>query len=223
MANNCYNQYTFHTPIENRESLESFNKFFMDNYTIHNIVDFLKEVDLTDEQLSNLINEEDRREEVLDYSNIKTITKDGKEICYFTVDTEGDWVPHPRPFQVLKDHDWDGINMEVYSEEPGCDLFINTDTEGIFNQTRYRVYGYYCNWGKDACNEFEEYFENKEELARFLNAEIEADRFTADMDIYEMQEVGDSILSDKYDTYSVSVYEFETDISDYASAPEINS
>lgn len=223
MANNCYSQYTYHTTIENLESLKSFNKFISDNYNLTRIVDYLKELDLTDEQIRNMINDEDYRDEVFGCSDIETkTTEDGKELYYFTVDAESAWVPHPRPFQIMKDRDWSGINMEVYSEEPGCDLFINTDTEGIFNPTRYRVFGYYCNWGVDSGNEFEEYFETKEEIARFLNSEIESDRFTADMDIYEMEKVADSILSDKYDTSSVSVYEFETDISDYTSAPEIN-
>ena len=210
MANNCYSQFTFYVPVGDREKLESFYKFFIDNIKLGRITNFFKKLDMTPEYYE--AKTENLNNEILSCGNIEEVDKDGKRICCFTVDTESAWRPCPEHFKMLIDYEWQGIKFDFYAEEVDCGLFINTDKDGVFNPTRYRVYGYYYSMNKDGGNEFEEYFENKAELVKFLNDELETDKFKEEMDISYMETIAEEILDPKFETYSVSIYEFETEL-----------
>lgn len=114
---------------------------------------------------------------------------------------------------MLIDKEWEGIKFDVFAEEPDEGVFINTDKDDtFFSAAHFRAYGYYCNWKEDGGDEFEEYFEDKEALAEFLNKELETDRIKPDMSLSEMEKEAELVLSMKFETYSVSIYEFETEL-----------
>ena len=209
MANDCYSEFAFYCNPNEIEKLQSFHDFIDKN--IGCISKAFKNLDIPPEFYETKT--KSLRNEILWCSEITETYKDKKPIVFFTIGTYSAWCPFPEHFQMLIDKEWEGIKFEVFAEEPNGDLFINTDIDDIFfSATHYRVYGYYCNWKEDGCNEFEEYLESKETLAEFLNKELETDRIKPDMSLSEMEKEAEFVLSMKFETYSVSIYEFETEL-----------
>ncbi len=66
------------------------------------------------------------------------------------------WHPHIELWNMIAEQS--DVNFELWAEEPGCGIFINTDTDGIFYPVRYRIY-------RDEYDD--EYFPS---LESFLNA-----------------------------------------------------
>lgn len=218
MANNCYSEFAFYCNPNEIEKLQSFHDFIDKN--IGCISKVFEKLDITPEFYEQKT--ESLRDEILWCSEITETYKDKKPVIFFTVGTESAWCPYPEHFQMLIDREWEGIKFEVFAEEVDNGLFINTDKDDVFfSAAHYRVYGYYYNMNKDGGDEFEEYFEDKEELAEFLNKEVETDKINKDMSLEEMKKVAEEALDAKFENYSVSIYEFETDISDFTSSPEI--
>lgn len=84
---------------------------------------------------------------------------------YFEVQTESAWSANMEGFYKVLRKNYDGkINMVYQSEESGCGIFINSDTEGFFFIDRYRLD--YC-YGDSSVRE---YFSTWQETAEFLNA-----------------------------------------------------
>lgn len=209
MANNCYSEFAFYCNPNEIEKLQSFHDFIDKN--IGCISKVFENLDITPEFYEQKT--ESLNDEILWCSEITETYKDKKPVVFFTLGTESAWCPYPEHFQMLIDKEWEGIKFEVFAEESSVGLFINTDTDAaFFSAAHYRVYGYYCNWNEDGGNEFEEYFEDKEELAEFLNEELETDRIKPDMSLSEMEKEAEFVLSMKFETYSVSIYEFETEV-----------
>ena len=209
MANNCYSEFAFYCEPNEIEKLQSFHDFIDKN--IGYIRKVFESLDIPPEFYEQKT--ESLSDEILWCSEITETYKDKKPIVFFTLATESAWCPYPEHFQMLIDKEWEGIKFDVFAEEPDCNLFINTDTDDtFFSAAHFRVYGYYCNWNEDGGDEFEEYFEDKEALAEFLNKELETDRIKPDMSLSEMEKEAELVLSMKFETYSVSIYEFETEI-----------
>lgn len=208
MANICYSEFTFYVTEEDLELLESFNKFFKDD--LGYITNYFDKLNIPPEYYEQKT--ESLKNDIVWCEDIKETTKDGKKIYYFIISTESAWCPYPEHFQLLIDHKWEGIKFVYYAEELDDGLFINTDKDGIFNPTYYRIYGYYCNSDDNGADGFEEYFEDKEEIAKFLNKEIKTDKFNKDMSLKEMENTAEEILASKFDTYSVSIYKFESEV-----------
>lgn len=220
MANNCYSEFAFYCSFDELEKLKSFHDFIDKNIKLGFIRKWFEKLDIP-EQLY-LQKTESLKDEILWCSEITETYKDKKPVFFFIVSTESAWCPYPEHFQMMIDQEWPGIKFEVFAEEVDNGLFINTDKDDVFfSAAHYRVYGYYYNMNKDGGDEFEEYFEDKEELAEFLNKEVETDKINKDMSLEEMEKVAEEALDAKFENYSVSIYEFETDISDFTSSPEI--
>ena len=61
---------------------------------------------------------------------------EGKDDCYFKLETETAWCPMNELWDaVVEQHE--GVSYVYVAEEAGCDIFINTDTEGRFFDQRY--------------------------------------------------------------------------------------
>ena len=209
MANNCYSEFAFYCNPNEIEKLQSFHDFIDKN--LGYIRKVFEALDITPEFYEQKT--ESLRDEILWCSEITETYKDNKPIVFFTVGTESGWRPYPEHFQMLIDKEWEGIKFEVFAEEPDDGLFINTDIDDtFFSATHFRVYGYYCNMHEDGGNEFEEYFEDTETLAEFLNKELETDKIKPDMSLLEMEQCAEFVLSTKFEIYSVSIYEFETEL-----------
>lgn len=84
------------------------------------------------------------------------------------------WTPLYDCYKALAGHF--GLHFVMQSEEPGCGVFINTDAEGTFLPTRYRLY-----LGSESAEgtvyeklyadqvDLEQYFTNEEELLSYLS------------------------------------------------------
>lgn len=211
MANRCYSEFAFYCTPNEIEKLKSFHDFIDKNIKLGFIKNWFDKLDIPDHVY--LQKTENLNNEIIWCSEITETYKDKKQIFFFTVATDSDWCPYPEHFQMMIDEEWSGLKFEVFSEEPDCGVFINTDTDDVFfSATHYRVYGYYCNMHEDGGNEFEEYFEDKEALADFLNEELETDRIKPDMSLSEMEKEAEFVLSIKFEVHSVSIYEFETEV-----------
>lgn len=83
--------------------------------------------------------------------------------AYFEVQTESAWSANMECFYKVLRKTYDGkINMVYQSEEAGCGIFINSDTEGLFFTERYRLD--YCHGDSSV----REYFSSWQEAAEFL-------------------------------------------------------
>ena len=138
MADYCYNNITFYsTDKEKVEKLfDDISKVYdKDNHQVYGLIkqigyDYIDKefidcrdtVNHIDAEVSNFINEND------------------ETVYHFEVQTESAWSPNMQIFKaLLKEDSYKGIKMVHMSEEPGDDIFINTDTEETFYDTRYVI------------------------------------------------------------------------------------
>ena len=80
--------------------------------------------------------------------------------------TETAWVPMSEVWDVILVN-YKSISYVMMAEEPGCDLFINTDTSGVYYSTKYRVY---LSFDDESEENTEEYFDTLDEMFEFLSA-----------------------------------------------------
>ena len=103
---------------------------------------------------------------IQDITEIEDMRIGLEEISYFYIYSEDAWGPMPEVFLLLIEKKFPGQNLELCftAEEPGCGVYCNTDTSGIFFQDRWVVEDY---------ESFHEYFETDEEVIDFINREFE--------------------------------------------------
>jgi len=58
--------------------------------------------------------------------------------CYFKLETETAWCPMNELWDAVLEQ-YEGVSYVYVAEEAGCDIFINTDTEGQFFDQRYML------------------------------------------------------------------------------------
>ena len=89
-----------------------------------------------------------------------------KDISYFYLYSEDAWGPMPEVFLLMIEKKFSGKGLELCytAEEPGCGLYCNTDSSGMFFPEKWIVEDY---------DSFHEYFESDEELIEFINNEFE--------------------------------------------------
>ena len=84
---------------------------------------------------------------------------------FFELSEEGAWCPQSEVFEnVLTLPEYDGIQFVYMAEESGCEVYINTDTSGLFFPEKY-----YCEVFTDD-EDFigSEYFEMKKDLNKYI-------------------------------------------------------
>ncbi len=74
---------------------------------------------------------------IQDISPIEKIWSDGHIKHYFTVSQEDAWGPHISMWSGIINESELNISIDYTAEEPGCGIYVNTDTEGIFFPDRY--------------------------------------------------------------------------------------
>lgn len=59
---------------------------------------------------------------------------------HLTVDVQDAWSYHNGVFNLILENSFDGVNYEMVAEEPGCEIYVNTDTEHKFFNDKYVMY-----------------------------------------------------------------------------------
>lgn len=119
-------------------------------------------------------------------------------MSYFILDQEDAWAPHTDMWSELLDELGYDINFVYRAEEPGDDIYINTDYEGNFFPDRYIV---------DTPDETE-YFITEEELLGYLSTINTA--FEGCMSVSEAQRLGRCLVDEGvYDWFIIREYDFE--------------
>lgn len=139
MANDCYNLIIFRCNKE-KPILDFLNKI---NLLLENskrgFVDLLESYNLDEDDYNcsfrgSIINCDD----YLSYN-------DAEDEYYFYMDTETAWLPLMDIFDIILGHLDNGIEYYYTSEEPGMDIYINTDSSEIYLKPRFNVYLDYSN------------------------------------------------------------------------------
>lgn len=140
------------------------------------------------------------RGEVLD---VQVDTGDDNEIVGVALWCETAWQPMIESFQRLVDEKYPGLKLVCCAEEPGCEIYINTDTAGYRFLDKYVI----------ATDEDNYYCETDEELLRYLE-ELTGKRFkdvseamSTDLEKLYREYKGDDL--DEDDEAYLSVHEFE--------------
>ena len=103
-----------------------------------------------------------------DFTSCDTSLKMGKDsdTYHFSLETETAWTPHMEAFRkILHEKYSDTIQMVYISEECGCEVYINTDTEGMYLPERFVV---------DCCHYgvfHKEYFDTFENALEWIREE----------------------------------------------------
>ena len=75
------------------------------------------------------------------YGEIETIyqIQEGDGFDWFSVDCFDAWEPNHELFDSILEKFYPSITYELMAEEPGCEVFINTDKTGKYFPYRYRI------------------------------------------------------------------------------------
>lgn len=147
MANYCYNDITICAKEENLVDLE-----FLHTNLVYL---FEKNERYCDDIFTELLTsfdkdkiEFDSRDNVNWY--MYTIECNENGTYNFTISIESAWVPVISKIEkVIYELYGNNIWCVATAEEPGCDIYINTDETGEFYETRYRLVFYYDNTYND--------------------------------------------------------------------------
>lgn len=90
--------------------------------------------------------------------------KNGHE--YFQLDYDSRWSPVNEEIDEMLRKHFPTIEEVTIAEEPGCDIYMNTDDEGIFFPERYDLDASVKN---RYTNDDEHYFETEEDVLKALN------------------------------------------------------
>lgn len=159
MANYCINYITFFST--NQQSLETLHadlQNFMKTSSDKTVYTLLKNIgydEVADRETYS------QRHYLLSYDEK---IKERDNCYYFELCTESAWSPCMGGIKYLVNYYYNAeVNMVYQSEEPGCEVYVNTDVEGIFYPEKYRVSIYKSN------DEWEElYFSTMKEVVTHL-------------------------------------------------------
>lgn len=73
---------------------------------------------------------------------IGEISQDKDNYWYFLVDQEDAWDPHTSVWEDVLDMYYREVEFEYRSEEAGCGIFVNSDSEGYYFPERFIVDAY---------------------------------------------------------------------------------
>ena len=128
-----------------------------------------------------------------------------EHVFYFKFQTESAWNPNVEVFRkIICDKFKDELDMEYCSEEPGLEIFINTDEEGFFFTDRYYL---------DSCinDEYEtEYFESKKEVIDWVKSRFPAIKVTLKTTLYKIEEEVRKYIDESGDDF-FSLHKFSYD------------
>ena len=134
MANDCMNSIIFYSTDEMKiKKLHSdFNQHFSQD--IKKVYSVIKNMGY-DYCGKVLVEFRDRFTEI---DEVESKKLEDKTFYYFLAYTESAWTPNMQIFKALiKEEPYKGIELVHMSEEEGDDIYINTDTTGIFFDARY--------------------------------------------------------------------------------------
>lgn len=192
MANYCYNIIAFY--CNDVDVLEEFRKQMDTKYD--SVRDFVINCGYSEDEAISFTDDRDTFEEVP-----YRVYKD--EISYyFIVYTESAWNPHVEVFKKVIEEKYDNqIGFVHCSAEPGCEIYINTDTEGRFFSDRYHL---------DFCINGEyvmEYYSTFKDVIDVLNEKIPEMEFSKYDSVDEINDRVQNWLIDKKDDY-FNLYEY---------------
>ena len=207
MANYCYNDITICAKEKN----------LLDLQFLHTNLTYLLESDRNCNDVFNTLLKSYEKEEVpFDGRDsvewfMDEIDCNGNGTYNFTISIESAWSPIISKIEDIVYKLYDGKLWCVgTAEEPGFDIYINTDETGEFYETRYRLVFYKDN------NYHDWYLDNIPDLINHVNKIYDEYNYEEIMDIsldvYEVSEsvkkFNDSELA-KYKELEIAIYTFE--------------
>lgn len=130
MANYCSNCIAFYG--DDIGKLEAFRKLMDDGCKY--VRNFVMKCGYSEEETHSFTDGRDTFVEVPD-----VVSKDDTSY-YFIIQTESAWSPHVEVFsKVIEEHYDDQIEFVHCSEEPGFEIYVNTDTDGRFFSDQYHL------------------------------------------------------------------------------------
>ncbi len=192
MANYCSNCIAFYG--NDLDKLENF-RMIMDN-ECESIRDFAMKCGYSEVEAVEFTDGRDTFVEVPD-----DIAKDDTSY-YFIIQTETAWNTHAEVFSKIIQERFDNqISFVHCSAEPGCEIYINTDTERRFFTDQYHL---------DLCINGEyvmEYFSTFKEVVEVLREKIPEMEFSNHDSVDEINDRVQNWLIDKPDDY-FNLYEY---------------
>ena len=133
---------------------------------------------------------------------------------FFTLSSETAWSPTNELWKAVIEQ-YTGIAFVYTAEEPGCELYINTDVEGVYFSDRYLmdIYGdapipegWYHDQDKPATLEIHEYFESFDKLKEYCS-KLTGKSFST---FEELRDYFETVFDNEPDVL-VGVHEYSTE------------
>ena len=172
MPNWCSNHYAFYTDDENKdELLRLYNK-------LSDIMEIPSEIknDFEPGWLGKVATEHGLDFEKISCRGwIEHLEDYEPESNFFTLQSETAWAPTDELWQAVVAQ-YEGVYFVYVAEEPGFEVFINSDSEGVYFPDKYLIEvhgdipipeGWYPDQDKLGCLDIREYFSDFEELADY--------------------------------------------------------
>ena len=179
MANYCSNSIAvFGYDKEKLDELHNLVvKFFSENSNNNSIRAFVVACGYSNDEALKMT---DGRDTIVD---VDDEISEKERLFYFKFQTESAWSPNVDVFRkIISDKYGEELDMEHCSEEPGMEIFINTDETGFFFTDRYYL---------DSCinGEYEtEYFESREEVLDWVKSKFPDIKVTTMTYLYKIEE-----------------------------------
>lgn len=103
---------------------------------------------------------------IQEITDIEEIEVGLDKISFFYIYSEDAWGPMPEVFQLIMEKKFPGKGLDFCyeAEEPGCGIYCNTDTSGIFFQEKWLIEDF---------ESLHEYCETDEDVINIINHEFE--------------------------------------------------
>lgn len=104
-------------------------------------------------------------------SQIGILSKDADRGFHFEIEQEDAWEANTEVWdKILSKEEFSDINYVFMAEEPGCNVYVNSDSSGLFYDARYTVD--VCLDGKffndKTCDSTQEYFSTENDCLAYL-------------------------------------------------------
>ena len=212
MASYCYNNITFYSTDKEKVEKLFDNLIKVYDRDNHQVYGLIKQIgyDYNGKEFIDVRDTVNHMDDEVD----SFVNENEESIYHFEIQTESAWAPNMQIFKaLLKEEPYKGIKMVHLSEEPGDDIFINTDKEEIFYDTKYMI---------DSCKEddyFTEYYSNLNSVIEEVVKDFPDAGITYDDTIEQLREKIEPFIGDNYDDYYL-IRKYENECNEWESLKE---
>jgi len=133
------------------------------------------------------------------------------ELCadHVRVDIETAWAPLPEVYDIMAEKY--NLSYVYIAEEPGCEVYVNTDVDGRFFTTRYVINSFDVNDLGLGTEMLSEFGERLQELGSDTTYYDSFNEVLAELECFGFGVIDMEDLNNRLEAFNISIYEYSTE------------